>query len=210
MRNPTGSVLLAALLLACTNGSGVRGQQDRDLGDFQALDVEGPFVVQVEVGPATHISLSGDDNVVPKVSSELRGSTLHVELPGRVVTKLPLTLTITTPTLDDLELGGACTAVVTGLTGERLAVDLSGASEATLSGAVTELDVEVSGASRVAAVGLDATQAEVDASGASTVELTAHDEVDAEASGASTIRIHGDPPQVAQDTSGASRVELAR
>lgn len=199
---------LASLLLACTTGSGVRGQEDRSPGDFQALDVGGPFRVDVQVGPATKVTIAGDDNVVPLVRSELDGSTLHIDLPGRVVLDLPLTVSITTPALVELDASGASIVDLSGVRGDRFEVDVSGASTATLHGQATELDADVSGASRLHASELAATRVDVDASGASTAEVEASEAVDAEASGASTVRIHGSPPQVSQDTEGASRIEL--
>lgn len=195
-------------LLACTNGSGVQGEEARTPGDFDAIEVGGPFQVEVTVGPSTTVEISGDDNVVPKVSSEVSGSTLHIELPGRVATKLPLKVMITTPTLVELDAGGASTVTVSGLQGESFEVELSGASEATLRGQTTDLEVDLSGASRLHSEELSASSVDVEVSGASHAEVTANEEVDADASGASTVRVHGNPSKVSKDTSGASKILL--
>ncbi|MEX1366366.1 MAG: head GIN domain-containing protein [Nannocystaceae bacterium] len=199
---------LALSSSACTRGSGDPGSAVRDPGDFDAIDVSGPFQVQIEVGPAASIVVSGDDNVVPKVRTEVVGSTLHIDLPGRVVTKLPLSVAISVPALSDIDVGGASTVTVAGLETQDFEVDVSGASQLTLTGRSTELEAEISGASRLSATGLQVSKAKLEASGASKAEISVDDSVDAEASGASTVRIHGSPDEIARDVSGASTVEL--
>lgn len=208
MRTHVLSLLAASTLVACTSGSGVQSKEERTPGAFESLEIQGPFQVDVQVGAATTIAITGDDNVVPKVRSELQGSTLHIDLPGRVVTKLPLKVSIATPTLVDLDVGGACTVDVAGISGARFDVDVSGASEVTLRGETTDLDAEISGASRLHATELTASKVEVDASGASKAEVTANSSVDAEASGSSKVRVLGDPAEVSQDVSGASTIEV--
>lgn len=202
------ALCLSLSLSACTRGSGEPGSTVRDPGDFDAIDVSGPFQVQIEVGPATHVVVSGDDNVVPKVRTEVVGSTLHIDLPGRVVTKLPLSVAISVPALSDIDIGGASTVTVAGLEAPGFELDVSGASQLTIAGQSTELEAEISGASRLSASGLQVSKAKIEASGASTVEVSVDDSVEAEASGASTVRIHGSPDEIARDVSGASTVEL--
>ena len=92
-----------------------------------------------------------------------------------------------------------------GLKGKALKVQLSGASNATLSGTVDDLQLECSGASQVHATGLDVQVAKVEASGASAAEVKATKELDARASGASTIRYEGSPALKVSAT-GASSV----
>lgn len=217
MRTPTLAFLALLGASACTTGSGTLGQETREVAGFDAIDLEGPFRATIEVGSpggaegpsATTLELRGDDDVVPKVRAEVQGSTLHLSLPGRVVTKLPLEAIVRVPSLVELDASGAATVVVSGLEGERLEVDASGASRVSLAGRVDALDLEVSGASAVEAQGLSVTQASVDASGASTVDVLARQVLHAEASGASTIRYHGRPAQLAEDASGASTIEPA-
>ena len=209
---PTGllSLALGAALSACSSGSGDPGQEVREATGFDGIDVGGPFQVSIQVGGPHHVEIRGDDNLVPKVRSETVGSTLHLELPGRVVTKLPLEAIITLPALVDLDASGAASVTAAEVGGERLEVEASGASRVILTGARVEaLDADVSGSSTLDAAGLTVGRAQVEASGASMVTVRVTDALHAEASGASTIRYHGSPAQVQRDESGASTVEPA-
>lgn len=179
------------------------------MDSFHGIDVSGAFAVSVIVGPAARVEISGDDNIVPLVRSEVRNSVLHFDLPGRITTKLPITIDLAMPLLDELDVGGASTVEVTGISGPALEVDAAGASTVSLAGEVQSLDAEVAGASTLRAEGLAAARVDVDAGGASTAEVRAAESLDAEASGASTIRYHGTPAKVSQDASGASTIEAA-
>jgi len=209
MRIATVCALLALLSAACTRGSGVEASEVRSVAAFEQLNVGGPFVVTVEVGPETRVEVKGDDNIVPEVRTEVKGETLDIGLSGSHSLKLPLTVIITTPSLVEVDAEGAATVAVRGIQAERFEVDLSGASTAELSGVTTTLDAEAAGASTLRAQALVAEVAEVDAAGASTIEVKVTQSLDAEASGASTIRYHGEPTTLRRDASGASRVEAA-
>lgn len=208
MRFRPRTVILVLLLAAtaCTRGSGIPGSETRELGAFEGVEVHGALGVTVTVGSTVHMEISGDDNIVPLVRSEVRGSTLVLDLPGRISTELPLQVVLATPALGQLDVEGASTVDVTGVSGSALEVDVSGASTVSLAGEVESLDAEVSGASQLRAEALSAVRAEVDAGGASTVTVRVGESLSAEASGASTIRYHGAPAQVSEDSSGASTI----
>ncbi|MCA9709927.1 MAG: DUF2807 domain-containing protein [Myxococcales bacterium] len=211
-RTVTISLLGLALcpwLAACTRGSGVHATETRSTPGFTAIDVGNAIALEVEVGPATRVEVEGDDNVVPKVRTEVEGDTLRLALPGSVVTSLPLTVHVTTPALHELDASGASTVDVRGLTGERLDVELDGASTARLQGELGALDADVSGASTLRAAELAARAVDVEAGGASTAEVHATESLDADASGASTVRYHGQPATLHRNASGASKVEPA-
>lgn len=209
---PLSALVLALLPLACTSGSGVKASEVRSFeasGAFEAIDVGGALMVDVEVGPQTRVEVEGDDNVVPKVRTVVEGKTLHIELPGAVSTELPLVIHVATPSLRELDVGGASTVNVRGIVGERFEVDVSGASTVELRGEVEALDADASGASTLRAAALVVQAAEVEASGASKVEVDVVRSLDASASGASTIRYQGQPGELQRDVSGASKIEAA-
>jgi len=214
MRTPlvSGSALVPVLVLAlaaCKTGSGTLGQETREVTGFDAIEVGNAFQVSVQVGPPAKLELRGDDNLVPEIRAEVVDSTLHIELPGRVMTKLPLEAIITMPSLVSLDASGATTVTVGGVEGKHLEVEVSGASHVVLGGTVEGLDAEVSGASTLEAQTLSTQGAKVEASGSSKAEVLATSSLHAEASGASTIRYHGSPAELARDASGVSTIEAA-
>jgi hypothetical protein len=128
--------------------------------------------------------------------------------------------------LDRLKASGASDVIVTGeLHADELTIQLSGASDlkadvalkkmnlqqsgasdAKLTGKVTELIVEASGASDFDGYGLETDICTVSASGASDVTVTVNKELNAEASGASSIRHRGKATKREVKTAGGGKV----
>ena len=128
--------------------------------------------------------------------------------------------------IDALNVGGACNVYFEdGLSAEGLSVDLSGASDmkgkieaktlkvdisgassATISGNAATLAVEASGASDFKGFDLVTNFCDAKASGASSVNITVNKELNADASGASSVRFKGEGLIRDIKTSGASNV----
>lgn len=77
----------------------------------------------------------------------------------------------------------------------------------TVTGRIDQLTVDASGGSTVQAFNYGAAAVNAKASGASHAEITATQSLVADASGASKIRYRGNPAQVNQNSSGASKIE---
>ena len=106
-----------------------------------------------------------------------------------------------------LEASGASRINASSVRAEQIAVGASGASHVFLGGGAGKLDADLSGASHLEARGLTTRTAEVEVSGASSAELTGQEAVSGSASGASHVKVWGNPPKLAVETSGASSVK---
>jgi hypothetical protein len=111
------------------------------------------------------------------------------------------------PQIESFDVSGASTGTLTNVKNETLSLDASGASKIKIDGAAKELIVDLSGASRLDAENLKAENVTVDASGASSATVVALNDLNADASGASTIRYTGEPKNVKKNSSGASSVK---
>jgi hypothetical protein len=204
-------VPLAVALFACNladaqvKGSGTARTEAREVGDFASVSAGGAVALTITVGGATAVSVTADDNIVPLIRTRVQGDRLIIDSTDGYTAKTPVRIAITTPRLTALGLSGATTAEATGVTGDRLAVELSGASKATLTGATAAVAIEAGGAAELDATKLAAQDATVAASGASHVALAVARGLTVEASGASVVDYRG-APAVTKATSGTSRV----
>jgi hypothetical protein len=225
-------LLIAAVASACTldfvRGSGELTTVTADVEEFSAISASSAYEVDVSLANATSVTLEVDDNVVDDLVVEVRGDTLHLEVrAGLSLTNVTLRAEVTTPSLDELVASGAARIeVAETIEADELTLDVSGASELNAPIAVRTLEAEASGASTLGLRG-DADTATFDVSGASSLEArslavgTADVEVsgasnaevevtrllDADVSGSSTLRYRGDPDQVNESVSGASRIQ---
>lgn len=180
------------LLTTGEQGSGNLVTESREIVSFSAIELSGAMNLKLVVDgdEAQSVAVTYDDNIIDRVSTQVRGDTLVIELEGSVnlTGGAERHVAITMPELVALEASGATTIDGIGMTG-AYTLDVSGASKALLRD-------------------LTASDVAVDVSGASTVELYATGTVSGSISGASNLDVYGEPGSVLVDSSGASDLDI--
>lgn len=191
---------------ASASGSGRIITETRDVRDFTSIDVGGVFRVEATAQKDFNIEVQADDNLVPLITTEVRGGVLHIEADKHLKSDQPIIVRVFAPDFENIETSGASNVSVKDLKSDKVSLDASGASKLWIQGSVSELGIDISGASNIDAGELAAQKATIDASGASTVSVTVSNELNADASGASKIVYSGTARNVNKKTSGASSV----
>lgn len=210
-------------------GSGNIVTKERSVSnDFSRIEVSGPVNVEITRGNKFSIEVKSDDNIVSYIKTDISGDLLEVRLNTRAQLRNinKMIVMVTMPALKsveaygagsvttfssfegdqlDIEVGGAARVNIE-FEGKRLHVDAGGASQLKLEGKIHELNIDADSASSVNAKDMTARIARVEASSASSVNLTVTEEINAEASSASSIRYSGNPEKVYTDASSASSI----
>lgn len=205
-------ILSTLVLFACGSCQKFAGDpvtQDFNIeGSYTELQVESGFVVTVS-DVATAITVTAGENVMPKVLVEKVGDKLRIHLK-------PMTniygseLKVTLPYNADLthvDLSGAAEFHSEyGLDGEKVDVEMSGASTFDCNVSADELEIDLSGASDFYGA-VYADKIDMELSGASTIQgqITATD-LDLELSGASDATLEGEVVNLELNMSGASNI----
>jgi hypothetical protein len=200
-------------------------EQNYDVDDFDRLNMGDAFIIDVKHADYFSIQAKGDVRNIDDLDVYKKGGTLHVKYDDDHGRKHDTYITITMPYLTAVKFSGASDSHISGFSGgDKLNINLSGASTSTLdvdvdqvdidlsgashlrgSGITTMLNAEISGASVLSAFNLEAENAWVRVSGASDAKVNVISTLDAKASGASKIIYRGSP-QVTRDASGASSI----
>jgi serine/threonine-protein kinase len=192
-------------------GSGKSAAKEWSITDFTGVEIRSTFRARISKGADFKITTTADDNVLPYVRVSKEGSTLKVGLQDNQSYELKtrLGVEITLPALATLDLSGATQASLSGFKGEKeLKVKISGASKVDGSLSVDKAEFLTNGASSLALAG-SAKTARIEAEGASHLQLgeflVKHCEIAIE--GASTVQLAvlSETPFKAQ-LSGASRL----
>lgn len=208
----------------------------RDVAAFTAVELRYFGQVRLQHGDACGLEIDGDPDVVPKVRSEVRGSTLVLEVGESWLDRLtsglllvanrPLTYLVTLPTLTGIAVSGSGEVVGEGWTGEGLKIRISGQAEVsctdasyealdlvvsgrgkvTLSGRARTASFAISGSADVAAADLASSTTEVKIAGQGNVDVRVSERLSVRIAGLGRVRYHGDPT-VKQVISGAGSVE---
>lgn len=204
-------VAMLALSGCGLRGSGTAATELREVESFAKIDLSGAFelVVHVEPGVAQKVEVTADDNIVGKITTTVSGNELDVELDDEVTfvrPKTPLRVEVWTPSLIGVDASGASEILVEGLSGESFEIQLSGASDSTLRGAVDRFEAQISGAGDLHAKDLQAKVVELRLSGAGDATVWASESLDVDVSGAGDVTYFGNPPTIHKDIAGAGEL----
>ncbi|TWT46239.1 hypothetical protein RAS1_26880 [Phycisphaerae bacterium RAS1] len=215
MRTRVSRVLTTGVLVAsicgCANigggvpGSGVSRTETRAVGAFEQVEVSASARLIVTIGPAGPLQITGDDNLLPLVTTTVENGRLTIKPSEPIRPDVPLIIKVSTPALRNAAGHGATTLDLTGLTGEAFEVECSGASSVKAAGQVKSLAIRLSGASSAVLDALQAAEVAVAISGAGTATVHATEKLSVDLSGASTVVYSGDP-KVEKKLSGVCTV----
>lgn len=229
------ALMVAGLLSACgvnsIVGSGNVITEERSIDGFDEIEFNFVGTLMLAQGDETTLTIEGDDNIVEMIRTTVRGDRLVIDAQSslwglNLRSAIDLTYTITTPTLEKLDLTGAGDVYADGFTAEDLALEISGAGSLDFSqlradelkielngagsvdliGAVESLQADLSGMGSLEAGDLASTTAKVDINGAGSAELWVSELLEAEISGAGSIDYYGEP-EVVQKISGLGSVD---
>lgn len=188
-------------------GSGTTKSEKREISGFKEVDASGAITLEIVAQKGFSVEVEADDNLLQYIKTEVSGDILKVFTKDRISPKTKLLVKISMPEITALDISGASGATVSNVKTNTLKLEASGASKIKIDGEATRLESDASGASGIDAEGLKVENADVEASGASNTTVSAINELKADASGASTIYYTGEPKSVSPKTSGASSVK---
>lgn len=165
-----------------TRGSGNTETQTREVAPFSSVELAGANDVVVRVGREHSVRLTGDDNLLDQVTTDVSDGRLVIDNRGTFTTSGPMAVEITMPDVDAFTLSG------------------SGVLRAT--GRAEQIDAELSGAGDLQLGGLAAGDVEALLSGTGRMTVNATGRLDATLSGTGQIVFVGAPAQVTRNVTG--------
>ncbi|MBO3270546.1 GIN domain-containing protein [Hymenobacter defluvii] len=211
------------------------GRRTYSFTDFHTIQANGAYRVLVRQGSEFKIEAAGEDRDLRDLQVSTSGDELLIRHQQRGFwsnwkgNRNPVLVRVTMPTLDKLELNGACQADVAGfrdarnlnveqngacaatldVNATRLSLDLSGACQTHLRGQTNDLVVDGSGACEIDALGMTARTADFDLSGASNAKTRVQERLKVDLSGASEVQYAGNPSRISKEVSrGSSLVPI--
>lgn len=174
-------------------GSGKRELQKRQIAPFTSITTEGVFNIEIVCQKDLGLEVEGDDNVLPLVTTEVRGDVLRLSNTKSYSTDEPVTFRITVPNLEAITANGAGKIQITGVNNDKIQISSDGAPWITVAGVTKMVGVDSNGAAKIDTHSLRSAHAIVDTKGASKVDLGVCEKLDVNVSGVSQVTYRGDP-----------------
>lgn len=189
-------------------GKGPVKTEERKPGSYTGLVFEAPVDMVYKVGAPASMKISAQGNILPLVSTDLKGGKLVIGLKKSVTMESSIRIEAVGPSLESVALSGSGSLKLSGETGKRLSLSISGSGEVEVSGQVERAAFDVAGSGDVDAANLRAQEVAVEVAGSGTVSAYAAKSAKVEVSGSGDVTIAGNPKQRSVERSGSGEVSF--
>lgn len=201
--------------------------EQRTVEPFREIEISGNIELEFTQDSVKSVKVSAPENSIGQVITKVENGVLKVysekvfmnrsirlfvsndslySMKASGASRVRTTNTLNAKSLD-IEASGASNVKMDLNISSVVDVEANGASYCDLDGTANFIKVDASGASKVEADQLKAVNAETEANGASKIRVYSTGKLDADASGASTIKYGGSPVNINKSESGASEVK---
>ena len=184
-------------------GSGVAATQSRALPPFSGVELAGVSSVTVHVGGEQRVVVHADDNLIRRVTTDVRSGTLVIAERGSFSTERPLSVDVTIPKLDRASLSGSGQVNVDGVQGHQFTASEMGSGTLTVAGVVHQLDASLSGSGNLQLQDLAAQEVTATLPGSGRIQVQVNGTLDASIPGSGAIIYSGHPTMLKQNVSGS-------
>jgi hypothetical protein len=220
-------IVSAACVFTTISGNGKTATEQREVGEYHAIDVGSGFDVVLYQDGKHELLVEADSNLIEYIVTKVNDGVLHISLKKHITTSNKLIVHAHFNNLDQLSVSGGADITGTGmLKSENFALDASGGADVNLQIDIDKLNINASGGSDVNFAGtsniininasggsdlnlfeLSVDEANVEASGGSDVKIYVLNKLHVEASGAADVIFKGKPAEIIIDKSGAADVK---
>ena len=205
---------LAAAAAALFAPQAHAAEQTRSVAAFTTVSNTGPVSVHIEVGKAQSVTVSGGDELVGDLLTEVVGNELKVHMRHDTTNfnshRDSLRVTITVPQLTAFTMAGAGETVITHMSGDSLDVRFGGAGSFKADGSVRNLTLNIGGVGSIDARELHAESATVHVGGVGSVKVWASTRLDASVGGVGSLTYYGDPKTVNTNGGGLGSISKGK
>jgi hypothetical protein len=186
-----------------------RHTEQREVEPFKAIDLRGDARLEITVGKDETLVLEGPEASMRRISTRVRGDTLHIRSKRDWLWTdgdPRVTIRITVPRLEALELRGGNDARLAGFSGGTSRIRIEGAAHIEATGRLDQLTVRMSGAGHADLSRLVANKASVTVDGVGRVYVNSLESLDATMNGVGAILYSGNPRVVNTSMNGLGTI----
>jgi hypothetical protein len=175
-------------------GSGNIIQQDRSVNSFNKVESPSSINVNIVFANTQGISITADDNVINKVTTNVSGNTLTVDLVSGNYNNITVTVTISSPDIEMTSNSGSGNIMVSGFTGlDNMSINNSGSGNTIASGTVQNSTLLNSGSGTVKSFNLISENCAITNSGSGNSEVFCNTTLSGTNSGSGNVLYKGAP-----------------
>ncbi|MDQ3077470.1 MAG: DUF2807 domain-containing protein [Pseudomonadota bacterium] len=191
-------------------GNGQVVTQQRPVGAFRDISLNGSGDLIVRIGPERSLSVTADSNVLPLLGQRIKDGKLILEPRHSYRTRTRPRYVVTVPALDSVGIGGSGHAEVDGVVSDRFALAIGGSGSIVAKGRARQLSLAIGGSGDIDARALRASSVAVTIGGSGSARVATNGPLSGTIAGSGSIRYLGRPSAIAVTRVGAGTVAPLR
>jgi hypothetical protein len=223
----TGCGRLYSAALQTYSGNGNISVEQRQVGTFQGVELEGAYEVVLTQGPTTDVRIETDNNLLEHITTKIEKGKLVVSSEGNLSPTKAIKVYITNPDFNAVNVAGSAhVRSTTPITSDKLSFDLAGSGDYDLEIHVKKLNSDIAGSGSIKLTGdagshsidiagsgdlvadsLRTETANVDIAGSGDAKVYVSKRLDASIAGSGSVRYRGVVTDVHSSIMGSGKVE---
>ena len=188
---------------AQVKGNGNLASEMRKLSNFKAIEISiGYDKILVNCGEEPSIHISGDENILPLITTRISKGILRIESDSTFETKADSEIIINVKSLKEFTFDGVGKTVIHNLNEDKFNCNINGVGSCELNGKVESFYVLVNGVGSVNARQLIAADVVANLNGVGSVKLYAKNSLNASVNGIGGLTYFGNPTELILNDSG--------
>ena len=188
---------------AQVKGNGNLASEMRKLSNFKAIEIAiGYDKIIVNCGEEPSIHISGDENILPLITTRISKGILTIESDSTFETKADSEIIINVKSLKEFTFDGVGETVIQNVNSEKFTCNINGVGSCDLKGKVKSFNISVNGVGSVNARELIADDVVANLNGVGSVKLYAKNSLNASVNGVGGLTYFGNPTELILNDSG--------
>jgi len=206
--SPSASASSSAAPAASGSSGPSAGPSDahRTVDPFTEVHVSNSLEADIDIGPQAPLDLTGDDEIIKAVKTDVSGGVLTIKLPsGSFHMEKPLKVHVVVPKITALKADTSATIVASSLASDGLKVEVETSATVTVGGTCKKLEAKTATSAKLDAGALVCEEATIDAATSSDAKVNASASVHGTAATSAHVHVAGNPKdkKVDAQTSGS-------
>jgi len=210
----------------CIEGQGEIVNEVRDLESFQKLDVSVPADVVIHIGAFPKVSISTHENLMEKITTEVKGKTLVIKSRPCISSAETLQIDLVVTKLNSITINGSAAIkikeqlqaddfdmeingsgmLIANIFANSVSSEIDGSGQIMATGTTKDMNVEINGSGVFKGLGLMAYKADVKINGSGEVSLHAKNQLNIGITGSGNVSYSGSP-KIKSDINGSGEVK---
>jgi hypothetical protein len=187
-------------------GNGSVKTETRDVAAFEAITCDGGYEVQINCQEKQSLAIETDENLLPRVKTEVHNNTLHIDTKGILFPTHGIRITVSVPTITKFTSNGSTDGDINNINNSALDIGIHGSGKLHLNGKSGTVTINTSGSSKIDATSLISENSNIQINGSGNIQVYATNSIGVQINGSGTVKYKGEPKSVSQQINGSGRI----